>query len=37
MPITKNQLKPIIQDHIYQIGYQSIEQISTIAINVGVI
>lgn len=37
MPITKNLLKPIIQDHIYQIGYQSIEQISTIAINVGVI
>jgi hypothetical protein len=37
IPIAKNQLKPIIQDHIYQIGHQSIEQISMLAINVGVI
>jgi hypothetical protein len=34
LPITKNRLKIIIEDHIYQLGYQSIEQISAKAIQV---
>jgi hypothetical protein len=34
MTNTKTKLKTIIKDHIYQIGYQSIEQISAKAIQV---
>jgi hypothetical protein len=34
MPITKTKLNSIIKDHIYQTGYQSIEEISATAMNV---
>jgi hypothetical protein len=37
IPMMKKALKPIIKDHVYQIGYQSIEEMSMTAINVCVL